>query len=211
VVESGARVVHGGALGGLKILAAAGRRFRSRAKFLTRRPGNVGLSRCPRRFLPPDRLKRRSRLLASLTVDRRTAGRSYGLHGARSRSETDVSQRRQRQRSQKQGAARDMRPPSFRSSAVFATPRHQQLAAPQHPGRGMAPWFCRGRDRHCWRPPAQIPACGTTALGSCLRFWRQSEPPARDARCVLLVAIAFQGAPSVPRSSRHAGCDAAAS
>jgi hypothetical protein len=70
---------------------------------------------------------------------------------------------------------------------------------------------CRGRDRHCWRPPAQIPACGTTALGSCLRFWRQSEPPARDARCVLLVAIAFQGAPSVPRSSRHAGCDAAAS
>jgi hypothetical protein len=26
----------------------------------------------------------------------------------------------------------------------------------------------RGRDRPCGRPPAQIPACGTTALGSCL-------------------------------------------
>ena len=25
-----------------------------------------------------------------------------------------------------------------------------------------------GRDRPCGRPPAQIPACGTTALGSCL-------------------------------------------
>jgi hypothetical protein len=27
----------------------------------------------------------------------------------------------------------------------------------------------RGRDRPYGRPPAQIPACGTTALGSCLR------------------------------------------
>ncbi|MGW5153590.1 hypothetical protein [Rhodococcus koreensis] len=27
----------------------------------------------------------------------------------------------------------------------------------------------RGRDRPHGRPPAQIPACGTTALGSCLR------------------------------------------
>ena len=26
----------------------------------------------------------------------------------------------------------------------------------------------RGRDRSFERPPAQIPACGTTALGSCL-------------------------------------------
>ena len=26
----------------------------------------------------------------------------------------------------------------------------------------------RGRDRPCGRPPAQIPACGITALGSCL-------------------------------------------
>ncbi|HUZ55977.1 MAG TPA: hypothetical protein VMU94_26055, partial [Streptosporangiaceae bacterium] len=27
---------------------------------------------------------------------------------------------------------------------------------------------CRGRDRPCGRPPAQIPACGITALGSYL-------------------------------------------
>jgi len=26
----------------------------------------------------------------------------------------------------------------------------------------------RGRERPCGRPPAQIPACGITALGSCL-------------------------------------------
>ena len=28
----------------------------------------------------------------------------------------------------------------------------------------------RGRDRHCWRPPAQIPASGITALGSCYGY-----------------------------------------
>jgi hypothetical protein len=28
--------------------------------------------------------------------------------------------------------------------------------------------LCRGRDRPCGRPPAQIPACGITALGSYL-------------------------------------------
>src|ERR1019366_5077240 len=32
----------------------------------------------------------------------------------------------------------------------------------------------RGRDRPCGRPPAQIPASGTTALGSCLRCERRS-------------------------------------
>ena len=33
-----------------------------------------------------------------------------------------------------------------------------------------------GRDRNagCPAPLAQIPACATNALGSCLRFWRQS-------------------------------------
>ena len=31
--------------------------------------------------------------------------------------------------------------PTFRSSAVFATPRHQQLAASQYPGRVMARRF----------------------------------------------------------------------
>lgn len=71
---------------------AADGHFRLRANFLAMNPGNIGLSPCRRKFLPRNRLKRRSRLLASLTVDRRTAGRSHGLHGARSRSETDVSQ-----------------------------------------------------------------------------------------------------------------------
>ena len=33
----------------------------------------------------------------------------------------------------------------------------------------------RGRDRPCGRPPAQIPACGTTALGSCLGSWRRKR------------------------------------
>ena len=43
----------------------------------------------------------------------------------------------------------------------------------------------RGRDRYCWRPPAQIPACAFNAPGSCLGFWRSSgrlatPPGARD-------------------------------
>ena len=33
----------------------------------------------------------------------------------------------------------------------------------------------RGRDRPCGRPPAQIPACATNALGSCLGFWREAH------------------------------------
>jgi hypothetical protein len=33
----------------------------------------------------------------------------------------------------------------------------------------------RGRDRPCGRPPAQIPACGTTALGSCLGYERRAS------------------------------------
>ena len=38
----------------------------------------------------------------------------------------------------------------------------------------------RGRDRPYGRPPAQIPASGTTALGSCLGYGRQTERSARD-------------------------------
>ena len=42
--------------------------------------------------------------------------------------------------------------------------------------------FCKGtsgRDRNAGRPAplAQIPACATNALGSCLGFWRQSVEP----------------------------------
>ena len=43
------------------------------------------------------------------------------------------------------------------------------LLHPADHHRGLPPKTRgRGRDRPCGRPPAQIPACGTTALGSCL-------------------------------------------
>ena len=57
----------------------------------------------------------------------------------------------------------------------------------------------RGRDRPYGRPPAQIPACGTTARGSCLRFWRRSAPPGRDASRGLAVATVSRSDPSAPR------------
>ena len=48
----------------------------------------------------------------------------------------------------------------------------------------------RGRDGHCWPPPAQIPACASNALGSCLGFWRRSARAARGVGSGLGVAIA---------------------
>ena len=74
---------------------------------------------------------------------------------------------------------------------------------------GTSKWS-RGRDRPCWRPPAQIPACGITALGSYLRAWQQSARPGRDASHGLGVAIESRSAPSVASSSGHAGYGAAA-
>jgi hypothetical protein len=41
----------------------------------------------------------------------------------------------------------------------------------------------RGRDRCCQRPPARIPACGTTALGSCLSFAFNVVSPSGGAWC----------------------------
>ena len=64
-------------------------------------------------------------------------------------------------------------------------------------------FLSRGRDRPCGRPPAQIPACGTTALGSCLRFWRRSVPRGRGAGCGRAAATVSQRGSSAPRS---AGC-----
>jgi hypothetical protein len=74
---------------------------------------------------------------------------------------------------------------------------------------GTSKWS-RGRDRPCGRPPAQIPACGITALGSYLRAWQQSARPGRDASHGLGVAIESRSAPSVASSSGHAGYGAAA-
>src|SRR5690349_20096413 len=43
----------------------------------------------------------------------------------------------------------------------------------------------RGRDRHCWRPPAQIPASGITALGSCHGYLAANR--AWGQGCLILV------------------------
>ena len=56
---------------------------------------------------------------------------------------------------------------------------------PERPsGRNASPsGINRGRDRRCRRPPAQIPACASNALGSSLGFWRRSARSARDGGC----------------------------
>ena len=56
----------------------------------------------------------------------------------------------------------------------------------------------RGRDRPYGRPPAQIPASGTTALGSYLRFWRRSARPGRDAPRGFVVATESRIGSSAP-------------
>ncbi len=68
----------------------------------------------------------------------------------------------------------------------------------------------RGRDRPFGRPPAQIPACGIPALGSCLRSERQSVPPGRGAEFGLVEANAAQGVPCAPSSGDASGCGAGA-
>jgi hypothetical protein len=65
----------------------------------------------------------------------------------------------------------------------------------------------RGRDAGCPAPPAQIPASGTTALGSSLGCERQSARQARDGRSGGTAAICFGDAASAPRSAACAGCD----
>jgi hypothetical protein len=64
----------------------------------------------------------------------------------------------------------------------------------------------RGRDRRCWRPPAQIPACAANALGSCLGFWRRIVAEARGAGCGQLGAIGLRSVVSGPRSCVSVGC-----
>jgi hypothetical protein len=56
----------------------------------------------------------------------------------------------------------------------------------------------RGRNRPYGRSPAQIPACGTTALGSCLRFWLPSARSGRGASHGLVGAIELRTGPSDP-------------
>src|SRR5215204_4091116 len=63
---------------------------------------------------------------------------------------------------------------------------------------GTSKWN-RGRDRPHGRPPARIPTCGTTASGSCLRFWLQSARSGRDASHGLAGATELRICPSAPR------------
>ena len=57
----------------------------------------------------------------------------------------------------------------------------------------------RGRDSGYPEPPAQIPACGTTAPGSYLEFWRQTAVPARGAGFGDEEASVSRSGSSVPR------------
>jgi type I restriction enzyme R subunit len=68
-------------------------------------------------------------------------------------------------------------------------------------GRGtrLYPDKSRGRDRPHGRPPARIPTCGTTASGSCLRFWLRSARSGRDASHGLAGATELRICPSAPR------------
>jgi hypothetical protein len=69
----------------------------------------------------------------------------------------------------------------------------------------------RGRDRPLGRPPAQIPACASNALGSCLGCWRRTACRARDAQYGRAVAIVWPGGACVPRSDVVlCGCGAVA-
>ena len=65
--------------------------------------------------------------------------------------------------------------------------------------KGEFPHLGRGRDRPHGRPPARIPTCGTTASGSCLRFWLRSARSGRDASHGLAGATELRICPSAPR------------
>jgi transposase len=68
----------------------------------------------------------------------------------------------------------------------------------------------RGRDRRYRRPPAQIPASASNALGSCLGFWRQSAGRAMGAGCAAGEAIGRRSGAFESRSCVTAGCAAVA-
>jgi hypothetical protein len=68
----------------------------------------------------------------------------------------------------------------------------------------------RGRDAGCPTPPAQIPACASNALGSCLGFWRQTAWWAKDDGSGVGVATDRRCGASAPTSPASAGCDAEA-
>jgi hypothetical protein len=101
---------------------------------------------------------------------------------------------------------------AFESFVFPARPPHQCTVEALHEGiqHGLVEAPGRGRDRPCRRPPAQIPACGIPALGSCLRFERQSVSLGRDAGCVQVAGTVRRDVPCVPRSGGDAGYGAVA-
>ena len=92
--------------------------------------------------------------------------------------------------------------------ARLATATGLEIIVSHYPP-GTSKWS-RGRDRPYGRPPAQISACGTTALGSCLRFWQRGAFPGRGASRGLWVAIGSRSGPCVASSSGHVGFGAGA-
>jgi hypothetical protein len=58
---------------------------------------------------------------------------------------------------------------------------------------------CRGRDARCRAPPAQIPACATNALGSCLRS---------DAQTVALLVLPVVPGPALDADFSATVCGA---
>jgi hypothetical protein len=104
--------------------------------------------------------------------------------------------------------ARPDRPASYAQPNATTTSGHVflgsrfRLRLPSHPAsrRRSCPWLVvgvisstgdlhpraadhagrTGRDRRYQRPPAQIPACASNALGSSLGFWRPDHPPRRS-------------------------------
>src|ERR1039458_7952799 len=77
-------------------------------------------------------------------------------------------------------------PPIFPTSPAFQV-GVDALEEGNH-RRPVEPADC-GRDRPFGRPPAQIPACGIPALGSCLRCERRIALRDKGARCGQVVAI----------------------
>src|SRR5512132_2070359 len=73
--------------------------------------------------------------------------------------------------------------------------RRELLPGPRRFGATEGLSSYRGRDRPCGRPPAQIPACATDALGSCLGYERENARRGRDASRGRAAAIEPRGGP----------------
>ena len=204
----------------------------ARAAVLRRRP-----SRCPQcaeRRWPP-RPARRPSWTTSSSRDppstRSLSGASKGAASLRSRWARTIlngqprrsscpNSRERHANSAKLGSPGD--PPTIRSfpgrTGVFAASDvafHTREVAGSKPAVPMeVPAKLhipdRGRDRRCWRPPAQIPACGTTALGSSLGWWRRIVRRGRDASRGRVGATGWRGGSCVPSPALSVGCGAVA-